>query len=241
MALDSQLLKEGFGPPPIGTKFLFLDIDGVLNSTDWWIRRNAMHEAGTMPMYSQIHQCSHHRDQLDPEAVERLNRIIRESQARVVVSSTWRNNRTIEELQFQLADVGFLGEVVGKTPSFQGDRERGLEIQKWLDQWAPCSPFVILDDDGDMAHLQSRWVWTPNPVGLQDHHVDIALGVLKYGCSSQTSRMAHLRDELGLVLREDPHWDTKRSAIWREIRDLQKELGATLAGGSKGPRQVSND
>jgi len=56
---------------------VFLDLDGVLNSRAWW---NLGRSCGLpWPV-----------NQFDPNAVQRLNRLLSESGARVVLSSAWR-------------------------------------------------------------------------------------------------------------------------------------------------------
>lgn len=43
---------------------------------------------------------------------------------------------------------------------------RGHEIQEWLDDHPFVQRFVIVDDDGDMAHLMSKLVQTDFTDGL---------------------------------------------------------------------------
>ena len=64
----------------------------------------------------------------------------------------------------------------------RGPREtqRGTEIQAWLDAWRgePVESFVILDDEGDMAHLLPRLVQTGWSTGLLHEHVQVARRLL---------------------------------------------------------------
>ena len=135
-------------------KLLFLDIDGVLNSQAFYTVRHEQIKAGKKEREYSL-------DEFDPKAVELVNRICRETGAKVVVSSTWRHGRTITELQTLLESVGFSGEVVGKTPDLCRQVESGLwmsavrgdEIKKYTNE-QNCESFVILDDDGDMLNCQ---------------------------------------------------------------------------------------
>jgi hypothetical protein len=130
---------------------IFLDFDGVLNSQLWYVRTKGSRE----------------QDDLDREAIGYLNDLVSTTGARVVVSSTWRLNRTIEELQEILGRNGFTGEVIGKTIDMRrgenGDSIlRGNEILAWIkDHQEDCGVpywdyrrYVIFDDDSDMLYWQ---------------------------------------------------------------------------------------
>lgn len=152
-------------------KVVFLDVDGVLNSAAYLYAAERAWPEGT-PFEGNQHL------ELDPPAVARLNRIVRESGAKVVISSSWRFGNTPAEMQEILRRRGFEGEVVGDTPRDGHGAVRGLEIQAWLDGHPGVESFVILDDDSDMAHLAPRHVRTRFSDGLLDEHVDAALAAL---------------------------------------------------------------
>lgn len=157
---------------------VFLDIDGVLNSSAFFIQSpdHEDTEAGA----------------IDPAAVRRLNRLLASTGAVVVVSSSWRYDRTVEDLQRLLEVRGFVGQVVDKTPDITEQSEhgiflrcatRGQEIFAWLQfQRVPVAfgSMVILDDDTDIAPLSHRHVKTDIfGGGLLDVHVDRAIEMLK--------------------------------------------------------------
>jgi hypothetical protein len=142
----------------------FLDFDGAI------VTRSSMVYAMT----------KENRDveMLDPVCIERLNRIVEATGAKIVISSTWRILHTLEELKLWLKEKGFRGEVIGSTPVLY--MERGVEIQTWLGaKGCDRSSFVIIDDDDDMAHLLHKLVRTNMDGGLLDHHVDQAIKILK--------------------------------------------------------------
>lgn len=147
-------------------KVIFLDFDGVLNSHKWIGANQHLFETDRLFM---------HRD-VDPEAVERLNRIVDATGAEVVVSSTWRRMNSRGMLQFILRKHGFNGFVKDVTPIL-GTR-RGFEIQQWLDEHGPVESFTIIDDDSDMEHLMDKLVKTSFDDGLQDRHVEQAIAML---------------------------------------------------------------
>jgi hypothetical protein len=126
---------------------LFFDIDGVLNSEQsavMWHRRGRLN-GGLTPG----------RHDFCPIAASNLLSLFEFlPNLRLVISSTWRNNRTIQELDQIMQDAGLKpGTVIGKTPRFNDDHCRGREIQDWLTRYPNVRRFAILDDDSDMAHL----------------------------------------------------------------------------------------
>lgn len=137
-------------------RLIFLDIDGVFVTGDYIIERYNITGKPSGCVF-------------DPKTVDRFNRIVKETGAKVVVSSTWRMGRTVEELQQLLNDRGFIGvEVVGKTV-FTSHGVRGREIQTYLSNM-PEKPekFVILDDDADMEHLMPYLFKTDFNTGLTE-------------------------------------------------------------------------
>ena len=178
-------------------KVIFLDIDGVLNSEDWFKRR--FEETDKDIVHSQYPFY-----EFDKGLVQNLNRIIKETGAKVVVSSTWRLGRSVEELQEILEKVGFEGKVIDKTPHFGGvggfgyTIPRGCEIEWWLKEhgyrrinWSKerlreelqkskVKNYVILDDDSDMLLGQrEHFVHTSWKSGLSDYATEKAINTLK--------------------------------------------------------------
>lgn len=148
---------------------VFLDFDGVINSLDTFTN----HRDSTGIAVSGD-------DRIDRGLVGRVNQLLELTGAKVVVSSTWRIGRIVAELQALLERHGFTGEVIGTTPILGGNRVRGDEIQAWLSREGEnVRSFVILDDDSDMVHLHDRLVQTTFKTGLQDHHVSMAVTVLR--------------------------------------------------------------
>lgn len=133
------------------TKIIFLDFDGVLNNQLWYVKTKGSRE----------------RDDLDKESIGFLNNLIEATGAKVVITSTWRLGRTIEELQEILVRNGFTGEVIGKTKDLRYGEDgdcvlRGNEILQWMKSHPTelgCAywdyrDYVILDDDSDMLYWQ---------------------------------------------------------------------------------------
>jgi 16S rRNA C1402 (ribose-2'-O) methylase RsmI len=136
---------------------IFLDFDGVLNDRKWLSREGS-------------------RDDVDPERVKLLNWLVRATDAKIVISSTWRILHTLEELRTILDRAGFIGEVIDVTPG--GGGVRGPQIQEWIDTNKFKGQFVILDDDSDMEHLMDKLVKTKFERGLQPAEVKAAIAML---------------------------------------------------------------
>lgn len=151
-------------------RFIFLDIDGCLNSSDYLLHRRS------------IRRPTHHN--IDAEAVPRLNAITDRTGAVIVISSTWRVGRMAREMGEILRMHGVTGRVIDRTPfRFRGANRgpRGLEIQDWMDaqpEEISAQQIAILDDDSDMEHLIDRLVKTTWEHGLQDEHVERCVDLL---------------------------------------------------------------
>jgi hypothetical protein len=153
------------GAPPIAPwpksacRIVFLDFDGVLNSD------RSTQELGTRYRFAR-------------SSVAALNRVLQQSGAVLVISSTWREHWTLREnAEFLERDGVVPGRVVGKTPILE--RERGLEIDAWL-RSVPYTveSFVILDDRDDMAMHCERLVQVKPEVGLSESQVKRAVELL---------------------------------------------------------------
>ena len=136
-------------------RVIFLDIDGVLAPIRRWDRY----------------------EDLDHACIQRLNEIVAEGGADVVVSSTWRHGKTVAELQGMLDAQGFAGLVLDTTPSNIPGARRGDEIAAWLAEHAVVG-FVIIDDHADMGELRTHLVQTQPSRGLQPADVPRALAML---------------------------------------------------------------
>jgi hypothetical protein len=153
---------------------IFLDIDGVLNSEEYFIKRNKTGYDEKYPL-----------SEFDSEAVKRFNRIIKATNASIVISSAWRIGRTTNQLKELFKKVGINGTIIGKTPSLKGrcrfgETVRGDEIQFWmLNSKVKFDNYVILDDDNDMCkNQQNNFVKTMWKYGLKDWHVEDAIKIL---------------------------------------------------------------
>lgn len=166
-------------------KIIFLDIDGVLNN-ELWYRSENFRQGKDREEYE--------LSQFDPRCVAHLNHLTLETNAKIVVSSSWRLGKTVEELQELFEKIGIEGEVIDKTPylRFQKNDDydrsvpRGCEIKAWLesnksilgDKMSKVK-YVILDDDSDMLYWQRKnFVQTDPYCGLTSQGVFKAKNIL---------------------------------------------------------------
>lgn len=166
-------------------KIVFLDIDGVLNHA---ATRHAVSPTETEPLPIPI----------APECMTRLNRLVAETGAKVVISSSWRKFARWQDLGPALVRHGLVADVIGETPDLVNDPvwldawrtrdgapftyerlERGWEIAEWLAAHPEVTAFVILDDCSDMDVLKPWLVLTHPCDGLDDPDVERAKWLLE--------------------------------------------------------------
>lgn len=155
-------------------KVIFLDIDGVLNSEEFWTteaqhikKQNALNSGRTRDEASALAN-------MDPLAVERVMKIVKETGAEIVVSSTWRFD---DSICYKLRFMG-IPQIYGITPGTV-KRYRGEEIKLWLDEHPEVTNYVIIDDDNDMLDEQdSHLVQTSWLTGITDYDVEKAINIL---------------------------------------------------------------
>ena len=173
-------------------KVLFLDIDGVLNSENWFAYRiycvkNNMVNILMNFVDTDDRNIKHKLTMLDDRAIANLNRIIEETGCKVVLSSSWRSSIESENIFTQnlLKLKGFKYEFYDVTPRLwfsDFSIRRGEEINFWLDKESEkheIESFVILDDDSDMLPEQmNNFIHVDGQVGLTDRDVFTAIEIL---------------------------------------------------------------
>lgn len=156
---------------------IFLDIDGVFNCQLWYKEnfKEAKKRLKKAVKSREIERLEYYKSQICPERIEWFNELCKETNSKVVISSTWRMGKTIQELQEILTHCGATFEIIGKTD--HTGYERGTEIAKWLrDNIKPetygCHYFdfykyAIIDDDSDMLlNQKEHFFQTDNYSGL---------------------------------------------------------------------------
>jgi len=149
-------------------KVIFLDIDGVLNTIDTFKRRKDIYNN-----YGVI------IPRIDFYRVKFLKEIIDKTDAKIVISSTWRKyDNDMKELKhvFSLFDLD-----IYDVTCIDISGKKGIEINDWLNK-NEVDSFVIIDDEtSDMIHLEKYVVKTREnfkATGLLEKHVDVAINIL---------------------------------------------------------------
>lgn len=166
-------------------KYLFLDFDGVLN-TSRYAKRMAQERIDPFDEFGVL---------FDPEAIANLKHIVDQTNCKIILSTTWRNEG-IMRMRELWKERGLPDEIYSMTPillstSFQdamtGEmigfplREaKALEINAWLFQNASRDyRYVILDDeDYFFPQQQEHLVLTDENEGLTDQKVQKAIWIL---------------------------------------------------------------
>jgi hypothetical protein len=148
---------------PKPRQVIFLDFDGVLNC-QWSMAKYGTHLT------------------FDEGSVAALNAILAHAhEAEVVISSSWRYNRTLPVLQVVLDHQGVVGARVTDMTTKWG-KDRGSEIKTWLDAQPKDRPirFIALDDDAEGSEwMGERFIQIDSTCGLRDKHVTRALELLR--------------------------------------------------------------
>lgn len=151
-------------------KVCFLDCDGVINSQLWLYNNKPM---------------------IDESKVQLLSKIIHQTDAKIVLSSSWRELRDIDShrcnslytyLTETLKKYGM--EIMDHTPTIE--EERPLEIFTWLENHiCEVESFVILDDDWSADYyklygLENNLIKLTfyGDGGLHPEHVEKAIEIL---------------------------------------------------------------
>jgi hypothetical protein len=138
----------------MSNKAIFLDIDGVICLGD------------SIPLRD---------DCLDVTCLDNVEYIVKQTNALVVLSSTWRlyseyKQRVVDALKERNISL------FGDTPCHVGDVPRRMEIKEFLENNPEITKFAILDDDLT-AEIEGSYFFCNYPLGLTK---EIAQRVVDY-------------------------------------------------------------
>ena len=153
-------------------RVLFLDFDGVLNSDKYNSERDWRTQGN-----------------IDETRLPLLRRIIDETEAVIVLSTSWREHWDPDPARCApgwlptgelLARYGI--KILDRTPKYGGGYDRDLEVRAWLTAHEDeVESFVILDDQRfGWGDLEERLVRTDMKIGrgLMDDHAERAIALL---------------------------------------------------------------
>ena len=164
------------------SKIIFLDIDGVLNTErqhDYCVERGIAPVDGFSYAF-------------DPEAVANLARIVEQTGADIVLSSSWKY-WGLSAMQNMWANRGLPGKIIDITPDTVSDdmllsvdldmmlpAVKGSEIKEWLaSNGSQVTHYAILDDLPDMLPEQEPYfVQTDSRVGITKDDANCVIAIL---------------------------------------------------------------
>ena len=148
-------------------KVIFLDIDGVLNTSDTFKRRKKIYKKIGVLI-----------PRLDFFRIRYLKEIVKNTEAKIVITSSWKKSKNdMRELKyiFDLFNLNIYGVTLNCI-----DGIRSNEIIDFLNKHNVDS-FVILDDEScDLIGLEEHLVKTRNygQTGLLKDHISVAINIL---------------------------------------------------------------
>jgi hypothetical protein len=154
-------------------RYIFLDFDGVMVSMDYL---HAWHSV-TRARGTGFRRTDEYGDDFDPRCTMHLERILRQTEATIIVSSTWRGSG-LDRMREMWKARNLYGTITAVTP-FDTRRHRGTEIKSCLKSY-PAESYVILDDDSDMLPEQlDNFVKIDSIFGLSFADAEKAIEILK--------------------------------------------------------------
>lgn len=145
---------------------LLLDIDGVMVHASPWKKIDSLDDG----FYEFM-----------PRAVEGLRRIISETGASVVLTSSHKSRFSLPEWKKIFTKRGIEANILKleDNPQFLSRKD---EILRWKLNNAQFEDYAILDDDSSLhdlpASIKQRVVFTQGFVGLKDENVNNAIALL---------------------------------------------------------------
>lgn len=152
-------------------KVIFLDVDGVLNSIKYELERDE------------------NDPPFDRSRIPLIKRIVTETGAKIVLSSSWRRNWEngrgtdwkMEWLVRAFSEQGV--EIFGKT-GISPNNDRAAEIREWLSDNPDTERYAVIDDIFFGWEEHSPYVVITSERigrGLEEKHVEAAVRILN-GC-----------------------------------------------------------
>ncbi len=148
---------------------IFLDFDGVLDNSYY----DMILEKQGLPCSDQYGPV------FDPLCVSNLARIIEATEAKIVVSSDWKQIMSFTELVDMWKSRSLPGELLNITPDISS--HRGDEIDEWLSAQDKDIKYVIIDDLNAChfcEHQISRLLVVNPYTGLDFEVADRAISLL---------------------------------------------------------------
>ena len=129
-------------------KYLFLDIDGVMNSFDDYKMTNE-------EFMKQLNKISF---KLNPKHVKILNNVVEKYNPKIILSSYWRTRFSLEKINDLFKKEGFKGQISDITDDQGKEHDnRWNQIKRYIDK-NDVKNYIILDDE----HITKNEKVVPN-------------------------------------------------------------------------------
>lgn len=175
-------------------KVIFLDFDGVLNAF-YYPKQLADHGQVWRDRFGVL---------FAPECIVQLGRIIKATNAQIIISSSWKipfegeaDKVVLNRLKEMWKTRQYPSRIGGAIPNltFQEILEmhcdgdfvchKGFEIEQWLRQHPECTSYVIIDDEEiALPKHASHFIRTDRMIGLQKENADQAIEILLHSYSN---------------------------------------------------------
>lgn len=143
---------------------IYLDIDGVMVPANSW-RRPDILEDGFMDF--------------SPRAVRALNRIIFDSSAKIVLTTSHKHIYSLTDWECIFKKRNVIVNSITRLPENKNHKNRKQEILEWFNISGVTDEFIIIDDDKSLndlpGFLKSKLIQTSGSVGLTDYLAEEAI------------------------------------------------------------------
>lgn len=147
---------------------VYLDIDGVMVSADSWKRPEIL-EDGFMDF--------------KPKAVCSLNRIISDTSAKIVLTTSHKHLYSLTEWKKIFEKRNIQVSEITRLPENNNQLTRKQELLNWFNVNGITEEFIIIDDDKTLNELpeflKSRLIQTYGSIGLTDSLAEEAINKLR--------------------------------------------------------------
>lgn len=147
---------------------IFLDFDGVIN-TEQYQGQLAVEGKPTKDAWGPL---------FDPHAVANLQKIVEATDARIVISSSWRYIHKLGSLRMMWEVRGLPSRIHDVIPNGATYISRGEDIDWYLEKHGRPNYVIIDDIDDFFASQHNHYVETTPVVGISTTDVQKAIEIL---------------------------------------------------------------
>lgn len=146
-------------------KVIFLDVDDVLNcitTTDKILKPD-----GT-PSWIPDYEGKEAWVGLDEDKLELIRNIIKETRAKIVLSTSWRTDAIATMYLKERLGLETANQIIGQTPYSRCTNPRADEIDEWLAEHKEVTKFIVIDnlEKDDLQRFGRSYIQTNPMKGL---------------------------------------------------------------------------